>query len=150
MENAALETMQNADTEEKPSLNDNCMSTMENEQQEEIKESSSQQESFDPLFMDCLPADFSTNPKLSALASLLNDEDFIEDDGKNNRKKQVSASTSTRPVVSNAGGGKVRNRQSTRAMATKATIPYLIPQKSKETRQTSMGEAQLFLKLWKI
>jgi hypothetical protein len=136
-EYGVLEPTIEADLEQKPSLLiDSSCSTTENDL--DAKESS---QDFDPLFMDCLPSDFSTNPKLSALASFLNDEDYREEGGKDVRKDRPA------PVMPSAGGGKVRRRS---RGITRASIPYLTPQKVKETRQTSIGEAQLFLKMWKL
>ena len=94
-----------------------------------------------PLFMEGLPRDFSSNPTLLAIASLLE-----EDDDDNNKKKE--SSTPARPVAApKLGGGKLRSVQNRTRRA--AASPY--PKQNKPPKkEASMGEAQLFLKLWKL
>jgi hypothetical protein len=89
-----------------------------------------------PLFMEGLPSDFATNPSLAALASLLEEDD--------DTTKPVSSSKVAMIQQPSAGGGKVRARKS--RMGRKSD-PY---PKSVQQKKTSMGEAELFLKMWKI
>lgn len=140
IEDCASEPTTKADLEQIPSLNDTSCG-YSTEKEEGGKEAS---QDFDPLFMDCLPSDFSTNPKLSALASLLDDEEYREENGKNTKKRRDDTPATVIPI---AGGGKVRRRNRGNS---KATTPYWMPQKDVETRHTSIGEAQLFLKMWKL
>lgn len=100
------------------------------------------EEPFCPLFMEGLPSDFSSNPTLLAIASLL------EEDGDDDKKKKES-STPARPVAApKPGGGKLRSIQNNRTRRAAAS-PY--PKQNKPPKkEASMGEAQLFLKLWKL
>ena len=110
-----------------------------------------------PLFMDGLPSNFKTNPSLAAIASLLNESDEDYD----NMKKQIieekecnsdgiSASKKTMKVELKPGGGKVQRKQSRQ----KGSSPYSKDgntKKRKEDKKTaSLGEAQLFLNMWKL
>lgn len=90
-----------------------------------------------PLFMDGLPSDFSTNPSLAALASLL-DEEGSECKSKPNEKSEEN---SYEDDVGQLGGGKVARRKT----ASIRSRPY-----PKNKKKTSMGEAQLFMKMWKL
>jgi hypothetical protein len=90
-----------------------------------------------PLFMDGLPSDFSSNPQLAALASLINDDD---DDEKTGISNGVVAVTGPK------GGGKVDRKSQRRAQRHDA--PYLKP--TKKGPSASLGEAQLFLKMWSL
>lgn len=99
---------------------------------------------FDPLFMDALPSDFASNSKLAAIASLLNDDEYQEEDGTKNVKRREEDSI-PKPKL---GGGKLKRRNRTN---TKMTMPYVKPETKKDdARQATVGETQLFLKLWKI
>ena len=100
------------------------------------------EEPFCPLFMEGLPPDFSSNPTLLAIASLL------EEDGDDNEKKKKESSTPVRPVAApKPGGGKLRSVQNRTRRA--AASPY--PKQNKPPKkEASMAEAQLFLKLWKL
>jgi hypothetical protein len=100
---------------------------------------SSEEEAFCPLFMEGLPQDFSTNPTLAAIASLLQDDDKEDDrDTAQEKKAEIAA----RP-----GGGKL-SRAKGRSNRQKNS-PYASA-KTKAKKPTSLGEAQLFLKMWKL
>jgi hypothetical protein len=95
-----------------------------------------------PLFMDGLPSEFAQNSALAAIASLIDDDVGVEDF--KDEKKGSQSST----VDFKSGGGKVnktgkRNNHS----------PYS-KEKGKrrngEKKATTLGEAQLFLSMWKI
>jgi hypothetical protein len=89
-----------------------------------------------PLFMDGLPTDFKSNPALAALASLLEDSD--SDEVKDKTKVEEDKTTTM------SGGGKVVRKKKT----SNRSKPYNNNHKKKP--QASVGEAQLFLKMWKM
>ncbi|GFH59151.1 hypothetical protein CTEN210_15627 [Chaetoceros tenuissimus] len=95
-------------------------------------------EPFDPLFMDGLPADFSSNSKLAAIASFLNSDSDNESVNSNRvmNEKPLSAS----------GGGKIKRRNK---KYTNKNSPYAKIEK-KTSNSASIGEAQLFLSMWKM
>eukprot|EP00986_Skeletonema_menzelii_P017899 scaffold22656_cov147-Skeletonema_menzelii.AAC.16 len=94
-----------------------------------------------PLFMDGLPTNFAHNKHLAAIASLLNDE---EDDCKDTKKQTAEKEDSIMSKVElKSGGGKVQ-RKSRR----KGSSPY--NKDKKKVQNGNVGEAQLFLNLWKI
>ena len=114
-----------------------------------------------PLFMDGLPSNFKTNPSLAAIASLLNESDEDYD----NMKKQIieekecnsdsnSASKTEMKVELKPGGGKVQRKQCRRKGGSGSSSPYSKDgntKKRKEDKKTaSLGEAQLFLNMWKL
>jgi len=102
-----------------------------------------------PLFMDGLGGtNFEKNTGLAALASLLNDdveEEVVEGSEKsssNNKKKAQS-----QPKLK-SGGGKVKKPTGKRNNHT----PYS-KEKTKDDKKkksASLGEAQLFMNMWKI
>ena len=110
-----------------------------------------------PLFMDGLPSNFKTNPSLAAIASLLNesDEDYdkmkkqiIEE--KECNSDSISASKKKMKVELKPGGGKVQRKQ---CRQKPGSSPYRDgnTKKRKEDKNTaSLGEAQLFLNMWKL
>mmetsp|Transcript_20798 Transcript_20798/g.47216 ORF Transcript_20798/g.47216 Transcript_20798/m.47216 type:complete len:140 (-) Transcript_20798:143-562(-) len=113
-----------------------------------------------PLFMTGLPPNFSSNPALCALASLVkNDDDEKPDEerfhrsGKEPRKNERE--------MGRHGGGKCtgRDRAGRRGVGRMGTqhTPYAKNNIVKERKasgkisaRTTMGEAQLFMKMWKI
>ena len=99
-----------------------------------------------PLFMGALPKDFLTNPSLAALASLLEGNNDDDDDNKKDESTNKSF-----PIMSNCnnGGGKLRRRKG-RQERKFTSAPYDNPPKKKSDETASLGEAQLFLKLWKL
>jgi len=90
---------------------------------------------FDPLFMEGLPSDFASNPKLAAIASLLDGGDYKEE--------RVNADDK----AIQEGGGKVRRRNRKHS---KKVNPYDKPEKKKKKIEANVGEAQLFLNMWKL
>ena len=97
-----------------------------------------------PLFMDGLPTNFAENKSLAAIASLLNDE---EDDYSDTKKQTAKKEDSIMSKVElKSGGGKVK-RKSRRKQG-----PYNKDKKKvqNDKKAASVGEAQLFLNLWKI
>lgn len=102
---------------------------------------------FCPLFMDGLPSDFSTNPALAALASLLEETDDDTSSAESSRKVEARRKE-VNSVESNFGGGKakrVKSRESRRSSA----APYRKRHDRKTTEnKASVAEASLFLKMW--
>ena len=94
-----------------------------------------------PLFMEGLPRDFSQNPQLAALASLLDEED--------NEDTKKLKSTKDVHVTPQKGSGKVKSKNSRNR---RRTAPYPQQQSGKQSKESkaSMGEAQLFMKMWKL
>jgi len=122
-----------------------------------------------PLFMDGLPKNFSTNPQLAAIASLLNDDDDDDDgDGDNDDAKddeeqdhdnKCNKNTLTPSHQNNTLGstpltktGKFATRTRNRRRQQRAS-PY--PRQSSETNNkqpkkgASVGEITLFMNMWK-
>jgi hypothetical protein len=94
-----------------------------------------------PLFMEGLPTDFGTNPQLAAIASLLEDDDDEDEDSNRKTIKQQA------PQAGKVGGGKIRSK----SRYQRQTSPYpKPPQSNNKPKKATMGEAQLFLKLWKL
>ena len=89
-----------------------------------------------PLFMVGLPKDFTKNSHLQALASLMNETDASDDD---------NSECTVKTGNTKAGGGRCRNRKS-REKRRKVALPYQKKSKPKAT----VGEAHLFLKMWKL
>ena len=91
-----------------------------------------------PLFMEGLPSDFSTNAGLAAIASLL-DEDPVE---------VVTKKIDHEAPPIKSGGGKLR-RTPMRSRR-KEGRPYKARGNEGATKKASVGEAHLFLKMWKL
>uniref|UniRef100_A0A7S2VZR7 Uncharacterized protein n=1 Tax=Eucampia antarctica TaxID=49252 RepID=A0A7S2VZR7_9STRA len=99
-------------------------------------------ENYCPLFMNGLPADFANHPGLSAIASLLEEEENPKEVA---RLKIKTISTSSH--YPKAGGGKISARKSkTQRQKISKKKPYDL----RSTPQSTLGEAQLYLNLWKI
>jgi len=97
-----------------------------------------------PLFMDGLPSNFADNKSLAAIASLLNDDE--EDFSNTNKQKEDKEDSIMSKVELKSGGGKVQ-----RKTRRKGSSPYNKDKKKKQDKKAaSVGEAQLFLNLWKI
>ena len=99
-----------------------------------------------PLFMTGLPTDFSSNPQLAAIASLL-------DEGEANAtEKEATTAPRKAEIVSNAGGGKAR-RASTRSTRRGGSSPYSsasLHSTAASRSSPTTAEAQLFLQMWKL
>lgn len=96
-----------------------------------------------PLFMDGLPTDFSSNPSLAAIASLLEDEDS---DDVTPKTKEYKA------LPTREGGGKVRQTP-VRSKRRNEGRPYSSSEHRKRRandNKATVGEANLFLKMWKL
>ena len=106
----------------------------------DLDEGSCSDSGFCPLFMDGLPKDFTANPQLAALASLLeeSDEEDKQDDEKDSKLKLSLPAPK-------CGGGKLQRQKGRRE---RQSVPYAA--KMKKKKSSSMGEAQLFMKMWKL
>jgi hypothetical protein len=115
-----------------------------------------------PLFMNGLPKDFMKNPQLAALASLITDEDKIdcpnsEDVGLLNLPK-ISKEVLEESIVQTNDIGKklfVKLSDSRMKRQVNKRCPYWKPtsterERSKSSTNSSLGEAQLFLKMWSL
>ena len=130
-----------------------------------------------PLFMTSLPRDFATNNGLAAIASLLgetveeSDDDSTPKSKKNIHKSEnsISSGRSSSVYQPRSGGGKVGGASARRksrgggpsssasSSSTKLNSnqsrhkPYSTPsKKSNEKQKANVGEAQLFLSMWKM
>ena len=92
---------------------------------------------FCPLFMDALPPNFADNPALSAIASLL------KDDESQTREKISKKNNAHIRLI--RGGGKICKRKN--LQHSRRSKPY---EKATNSKATSIAEAQLYLKMWKI
>ena len=111
------------------------------------KEEEVEQDATCPLFMDGLPTNFAENKSLAAIASLLNDE---EDDYSDTKKQTAEKEDSIMSKVElKSGGGKVKRKS---RPLRKGSSPYNKDKKKvqNDKKAASVGEAQLFLNLWKI
>ena len=130
------------------------------------------EEEYDPLFMTQLPRNFEENRHLAALASLLNDEptESVDED---NEKLSNEPNMTTSPISDlkpshlalrkmkssshRAGGGKVARNRRVRPGSNARYEPYSKGRSSSKSKDrttrsssASVGEAQLFLKLWNL
>ena len=94
-----------------------------------------------PLFMDGLPSDFASNDGLAAIACLLND-DGEEEGGEISKNKQQPTT-----VHLKAGSGKVKK---TRVRNNHSPYHKNKNNNEKDKKMATIGEAQLFLNMWKI
>ncbi|KAL3803647.1 hypothetical protein HJC23_003701 [Cyclotella cryptica] len=116
-----------------------------------LKSSSSSHDDACPLFMDKLPSNFATNSGLAAIASLLNDDEN-EADYDNQDAPSTSNNTSSEKNLVAVGGGKAATR---RRRDSNRYSPYKKNAKRSESvtvtkSDTTVGEAQLFLSMWKM
>lgn len=120
-----------------------------------------------PLFMTDLPKNFAENAALSALGSLLDDNQEDEHNKKHDDRDEESKTTPLGNLTSsdhmdddsiccqcyeaNAGGGKAKRTKTRDRRATK-TAPYgKTPRPQRNSKAApSIGESMLFLKLWKL
>jgi Zn finger protein HypA/HybF involved in hydrogenase expression len=117
---------------------------------EDAKKTEEEEEtSWCPLFMEGLPTDFASNPQLAAIASLLEEDDDNDDDKEGKQHESRDTNTRKQPsVVGTVGGGKAR-----RTRRRNQSTPYPATATATATnskKKASLGEAQLFLNMWKI
>lgn len=102
-----------------------------------------------PLFMDGLPKDFATNPRLAAIASLLEDDNNTAPT--NNNLGEERSSVIPPAPAPRAGGGKLSRTKRGQSKAASRHQPYQCGSRSAKSRgQATLGEAQLFLSMWNI
>mmetsp|Transcript_55855 Transcript_55855/g.167402 ORF Transcript_55855/g.167402 Transcript_55855/m.167402 type:complete len:170 (-) Transcript_55855:581-1090(-) len=103
-----------------------------------------------PLFMTSLPRDFESHSGLAAIASLLEEEDDNASTKKDTAKREEELRLIAAPVF---GGGKCARDKKSKILRSRYR-PYVGADNGKrgrtQGRQTTMGEAQLFLQMWKI
>ena len=100
-----------------------------------------------PLFMEGLPTDFSSNAQLAALASLLDEEEHGDETKGKNGSSDASQSNEERGLPpTRRGGGKLKR---IKGREKRHNAPYAAPKKNTE-KSSSLGEAQLFMKMWKL
>jgi hypothetical protein len=102
--------------------------------------------------MEGLPRDFTHHPQLAALASLMDEEHDAECDHNNIPiANPPSTQNHSLPTVLNKGGGKsqrMRQRQLEQPYTT--TTRRSTTHRSSSNHSATVGEAQLFLKLWNL
>ncbi|KAL7445017.1 hypothetical protein ACHAXH_009779 [Discostella pseudostelligera] len=117
-----------------------------------------------PLFMDGLQSNFAQNTALAALASLLDDDDNDNDGGADryketdNRKAASSSSTSKSTThLNKSGGGKAvktmerrGNNLSPYSKGKEDSRRKENGEKKEKKKGATLGEAQLFLNMWKL
>ena len=123
-----------------------------------------------PLFMDGLPSDFSTNPALAAIASLMNDDATTTADDDENDTKLTTAKKPSMEKIVFKRNEKTKYKPYMKSNRTTKTLaeedvhetninPQQIDQTSgmsdcidikKTSTNTTIGEASLFLKMWKL
>ena len=114
-----------------------------------------EEEDFCPLFMDGLPSNFAEHSGLAAIASLLHDEEGRETESAQTEEEPswVNDNSLSTNVLTAVGGGKVKSslrRGHSRKATNKVKSPYPTQSKKTPTKKATLGEAQLFLNMWKI
>jgi len=87
--------------------------------------------------MHGLPKGFSSNTALAAIANLLDDEP---------KETEETDSSTSHSTFSERGGGKVSGRKPSLSRSRHRSKPYDVTKRSK----SSVGEAELFFKMWKM
>ena len=100
-----------------------------------------------PLFMDGLPKDFQSNPHLAAIASLLDDEETSTTDDK---KTPHDFHTNPPPPSKSRGREARAKSRSLRRIAISSPYQPAVATKPSTDKAPSLGEAQLFLNMWKL
>lgn len=115
-------------------------------------ETESGEDEWCPLFMTSLPRDFESHSGLAAIAALLEEQE--EDDDVSKRRVVTEPKEEQRPVAMPVkGGGKCARAKKSGVLKSKSR-PYTVARIGKgqgtRGRETTIGEAQLFLQMWKI
>ena len=115
-----------------------------------------EEEEICPLFIDGLPKNFSKHSGLAAIASLLQDEEALDGDSKDD-KRYSSIAKKTNTYCDHAkGGGKIdsiRRQSRTRRMKNHNNSPYNLASRTttqKKVLKRSIAETQVFFKTWKL
>lgn len=108
-----------------------------------------------PLFMERLPSDFAANSGLAAIASLLQDDDEQKEEEEDDEDDREILSRRKDAMSERTGGGKAvvarRRRKSNRHCPySKTTTAERKEMGVAKKSVTTVGEAQLFLSLWKM
>ena len=111
--------------------------TIEKSSAKAMEDDTSAEEITCPLFMEGLPSNFTSNPGLAAMASLM------QDNGDDDESKKIMD-------LPKVGGGKVNCTSSNRLRRRNTPYSVILGTKPKKKAQVSTGEAQLFLKMWKL
>lgn len=138
------------------SPNSNDISKSNTVDQEIMSSSSSSSSSNDcPLFMDGLQSNFAQNTALAALASLLDDDDADRYKETDNRKAATPSKATTH--VNKSGGGKASkimerrgNNFSPYSKGKEDGLRKEDGDKKEKKKGATLGEAQLFLNMWKL
>jgi len=137
---------------EKPSRRRNDPMNCDDITNEEDKE-----EETCPLFMEGLPKDFATNPALAAIANLLTDDEppppNNDDEQRNEPKRPTTTGSLAESGGGGGGGGKASSSHRNHRVLSGSVHrrkPYNIPMKPPKKATTTLGEAQLFLQMWKM
>mmetsp|Transcript_20989 Transcript_20989/g.29630 ORF Transcript_20989/g.29630 Transcript_20989/m.29630 type:complete len:144 (-) Transcript_20989:261-692(-) len=109
----------------------------------EIKQ---QEEEECPLFMEGLPTDFSTNGQLAAIASLLQEEDDDSTKNPSRLRQELEEDHNWKQCYDTGSSSKLRNER----RRSRRENPYQRPNPPKKKREATVGEANLFLKMWKL
>lgn len=123
-----------------------------NEESRGSMDTDSVEDEWCPLFSTTLPRDFESHSGLAAIAALLEEEEAT--DGIAKQKVAAKRGGEVRPIaVPVEGGGKCARGKKSASLKSRQS-PYAGTQGKKELRsraqETTMGEAQLFLQMWKI
>ena len=142
----------------------------ENDVDGETTTNDGNESTFCPLFMTGLPRDFSTNPALAAIASLMDDHDSANDDGdavpivaatnKSAAEKIIakrSKSTKYKPYTKSNRKTKLTSDTGVEDATTDTsrqpldrTVFHTSSDLSGKSNATTIGEASLFMKMWKL
>jgi hypothetical protein len=145
-------------TVDNKSDNDDQAMTKANDDNDDLSGAEGDDEVTCPLFMEGLPRNFDSNPHLAAIASLLEDTEEEEEEAEKeadgndvNAIKEHSFSNQRTNSSLLQGhptaGGKVK-RQSCRS--SRSHKPYTMPKQESKKKSATVGEAQLFLNMWKL
>lgn len=106
-----------------------------------------------PLFMEGLPRDFSSNPALAALASLIDEESIakqkIANKALSTQKKEDKTPKKRRHDVKNFKSKSNLTGSKERSASTSTSEDQVLPPTGQYS-SPSIGEASLFLKMWKL
>lgn len=112
-----------------------------------------------PLFMEGLPRDFSTNPALAALASLLDDGNTCADNNTDTATKSSSRRQKKEEKIAmkrHHQSRKFRSKSKIKNMKHASTSESMGQDNrsngnsSSNSSSASIGEASLFLQMWKL
>jgi hypothetical protein len=111
-----------------------------------------------PLFMDCLPPNFASNSGLAAIASLLEgssdyeDDEDVNDDDTALRQCNDGAENSHQERMRAFPTRRELDKCTRKISSARKCIKFKskIKDTRKKDKKASVGEVELFLKLWKV